>query len=125
MRCAAVALGATQGGTPMLRQTRVTFTLLAILALLVISSTAGLAVSGRSSERKITSAKDAAGNLDEVSASILEQAGARYAPGTSVPGSAFLAAFQQGRALSSVGGAWTELTTKAYDSDDKNYRDPI
>src|SRR6267143_2156707 len=57
----------------MLRQTRVTFTALAILALLVISSTAGLAVSGSSSE----------------------------------------------------GGAWTELTTKAYDSDDKNYRDPV
>jgi hypothetical protein len=109
----------------MLRLTRVTFTALALLTLLVATSASGLAVSGRSSERKIERAKDAAGNLDEISASILEQAGARYAPGTSVPGSAFLAAFQQGRALSSVGGSWTELTTKPYDSDDRNYRDPV
>ncbi|TMC02957.1 MAG: exo-alpha-sialidase [Chloroflexi bacterium] len=109
----------------MLERTRLMFTPFAILVLLVLISTAGLAVSGRSSDRKIERTKDAAGNLDEVSASILEQAGARYAPGTSVPGSAFLAAFQQGRALPLVGGAWSELTTKMYDSDDKNYRDPV
>jgi hypothetical protein len=109
----------------MLRRTRATFTALAILTLLVVTSTAGFAVSGRSSDRGIERTKEAAGNLDEISASILEQAGARYAPGTSVPGSAFLAAFQQGQALPLVGGAWTELTTKKYDSDDKNYRDPI
>src|SRR5258706_9773480 len=102
----------------MLPRLRLMSPALGMLPLPVISSTAGLAVSGRSSDRKIDRTKDAAGNLDEVSASILEQAGARYAPGTSVPGSAFVAAFQQGRALSSVGGAWTELTTKAYDSDD-------
>src|SRR6266516_6100590 len=113
------------GGTLMLHRTRPAFTALAILALLVVTSTAGLAVSGRSSDRAIVRTKDAAGNLDEVSRSILEQAGARYAPGTSVPGSAFLAAFQQGQALPLVGGAWSELTTKIYDSDDKNYRDPV
>lgn len=106
-------------------RTRLMFTALALLTLLVATSTAGLAVSGRSSDRKIERAKDAAGNLDEVSASILEQAGMRYAPGTSVPGSAFLTAFQQGQALPLVGGAWTELTTKRYDSDDANYRDPV
>ena len=109
----------------MLHHARVTFTVLAILTLVVMASTAGLAVSGRSSDRKIERTKDAAGNLDEVSASILEQAGARYAPGTSVPGSAFLAAFQQGQALPLVGGAWSELTTKKYDSDDPRYRDPV
>ena len=109
----------------MLHRTRLMFTALAILTLLVVTSTAGLAVSGRSSDRKIERTKDAAGNLDEVSASILEQAGMRYAPGSSVPGSAFLAAFQQGQALPLVGGAWSELTTKKYDSDDANYRDPV
>src|SRR5881628_3596971 len=102
-----------QGGTPMLHRIRPTFTALAILALLVVTSTAGFAVSGRSADRAIQRTKDAAGNLDEVSASILEQAGARYAPGTSVPGSAFLAAFQQGRALPLVGGALSALAVQA------------
>lgn len=48
---------------------------------------------------------------------------ARTAPGIVLPG-AYSAAFTSFAALSTVGGSWTEVTSRPYNSDDPRYRDP-
>jgi hypothetical protein len=47
------------------------------------------------------------------------------APGVSVDAAAYLAAQDEAAALPVVGGAWSEVTTKPYDLDATDYRDPF
>jgi len=78
----------------------------------------------RSTERALT--EDADGNFE-----VLEQADqyaeARTAPADSVDAGAFSAGYKAYKNLPVWGGsgAWTETTTKPYDSDAHNYRDPV
>src|SRR5205807_9156996 len=62
---------------------------------------------------------------DEIGRAILEYSTARVAPGTTIDGGALTAAYQQKAALSTVGGSWSEITNKPYDSDAPGYRDPF
>jgi hypothetical protein len=52
-------------------------------------------------------------------------AAVRTAPGTSVSAGAFQAARSAAAALPLAAGSWSELTTKPYNSDAVNYRDPF
>lgn len=60
---------------------------------------------------------------DEIIGIAQEYADARTAPGIVLPG-AYGAAFASLQALPATGGAWTEVTTRPYNSDDPRYRDP-
>src|SRR5262245_57062474 len=99
-------------------------TALAILAILAYSSLA-LGGGGKSSSREIDSQNQAANFLDELSQSSLQYAASRVAPGTTVPDGAFVAARLAIASLPTVGGAWSEVTNKQYDSDAHGYRDPV
>src|SRR3954469_2583811 len=61
---------------------------------------------------------------DDMLRAASEYANARTAPGVVLPG-AYSAAFASLQALPSTGGAWTEVTTRPYNSDDLRYRDPF
>src|SRR5439155_13191374 len=77
---------------------------------------------GKSSERALSEA--ARGNFE-----VLEQADqyaeARTAPADMVDAGAFSDAYLAAKNLPLVGGPWTEITTKPYDSDAHGYRDPV
>src|SRR3954468_17363658 len=60
----------------------------------------------------------------DIARAATEFANARMAPGIVLPG-AYTAAFATLQALPSVGGTWTEVTTRPYNSDDLRYRDPF
>ena len=98
---------------------------LSIVSLLAFSIVGLADPSTRASERALLKAADANSNADEVSRASLEYATARVAPGTSLSAAAFTAAYQQKAALSTVGGSWSEITSKPYDSDAPGYRDPF
>jgi len=53
-----------------------------------------------------------------------QYAQARVAPGIVLPG-AYSAAFASLAGLPAVGGTWSEVTNRPYDSDDPRYRDPF
>src|SRR4051812_16482128 len=61
---------------------------------------------------------------DDMLRAASEFANARTAPGIVLPG-AYSAAFASLQALPSTAGAWTEVTTRPYNSDDLRYRDPF
>ena len=64
------------------------------------------------------------GGESREAATLAEQyAQARTAPGIVAPG-AYSAAFASMQGLPTLGGPWTEVTVKPYDSDDPGYRDP-
>jgi hypothetical protein len=96
--------------------------ILAGLAATVAAVAASSDPANRSSARKLTG--DAAGQFEALEAAD-QYAEARTAPGGVVAPGAFSAAYAQAAALPIAGGAWTELTTKPYDSDAANYRDPV
>jgi hypothetical protein len=96
-----------------------------LAAILVFAATpvfAGSTPSGRSSERELT---EAAEGTFEVLEAANQYAEARTAPADEVDAGAFSGAYLAAKNLPTFGGAWTELTTKPYDSDDPNYRDPV
>jgi hypothetical protein len=77
---------------------------------------------GRSSERDL---EKAAEGTFEVLEAAEQYAEARTAPADEVDPGAFSGAYAAARALPVVGGAWSEITTKPYDSDAQGYRDPV
>ena len=106
------------------RHTRAFAAVFAVLALLT-SANLALGQAGKSAERQLAKASEAAGFHDELSRSSLEYAAARIAPGTVVPAGAFGAARLAATSLPTVSGTWSEITNKPYDSDDHAYRDPV
>jgi hypothetical protein len=99
----------------------VLLSILAVLALL-LAATPVLAVSGRSSERELSEAAEGRFEALEGAAQYSE---ARTAPADEVDAGAFSAAYAAAQALPVTGGAWSELTTKPYNSDAQGYRDPV
>jgi hypothetical protein len=97
---------------------------LAALGLLfvVTSGFAGATATGKSSERGLTEAAD---GTFEVLEAAQQYAEARTAPADVVDAGAFTGAYADANALPVVGGPWTELTTRDYNSDDPGYRDPV
>jgi hypothetical protein len=95
-----------------------------VLAALAFGVTSVLAGSGggKSAERSLKD--DAEGNFD-----VLEQADqyaeARTAPADTVDAGAFSQGYAAYKALPVTPGTWTQLTTGPYDSDARNYRDPV
>jgi hypothetical protein len=77
---------------------------------------------GKSSERSLT---EAAGGTYEVLEAADQYAEARTAPADIVDAGAFSGAYLAAKNLPLVGGAWSEITTKPYDSDAHGYRDPV
>ena len=73
--------------------------------------------------------EQALNNAAEGSFDVLEQADqyaeARTAPADDIDAGAFSGAYAAANTLPLVGGSWTELTTKPYDSDAHGYRDPV
>jgi hypothetical protein len=97
---------------------------LATLGLLLVATTgfAGSTATGKSSERSLT---EAAEGTFEVLEAAQQYAEARTAPADEVDAGAFSGAYLAAKNLPTFGGAWTEVTTKNYDSDDPDYRDPV
>ena len=103
-----------------------TFAALFSIVALVASASLGVnAQSKRSADRAIENASKAATAEDDLTRSSIEYAAARVAPGTDVDPGAFTAARLATTALPLVGGAWSEVTSKPYDSDAQGYRDPV
>jgi hypothetical protein len=75
-------------------------------------------------ERARPKVGDAGDETSEALAAAEQYAQARTAPGLVLPG-AYGAAFASLSGLPSIGGAWTEVTNRPYDSDDRRYRDPV
>jgi hypothetical protein len=94
---------------------------MAAVALTVTPAAAGSG-SGRSGERTLSEAGEGAFEALE---SADQYAEARLSPGDTVDAGAFTAAHAAAQALPVVGGPWTEVTTKQYDSDAHGYRDPV
>jgi len=76
-------------------------------------------------DRKLQKDAEAAEQRDEMSRAANEYEAMRIAPGTSLDPAAFTTARAAAASLPTVGGAWSEVTTKRYDSDDPSYRDPV
>src|SRR5918912_1132524 len=96
-----------------------------VVAILVFAATpvfAGSTPSGHSSERELT---EAAEGTFEVLEAAQQYAEARTAPADEVDAGAFSGAYLAAKNLPTFGGAWTELTTRPYDSDAHGYRDPV
>src|SRR6266542_573867 len=77
---------------------------------------------GRSGERDLS---EAAEGRFEVLEGAEQYAEARTAPADEVDAAAFIGAYAAARNLPVVGGPWSEITTKPYDSDALGYRDPV
>jgi hypothetical protein len=77
---------------------------------------------GKSSERTLE--KAAEGSFEVLEAAD-QYAEARTAPADSIDPDAFSGAYAAANNLPLVGGSWSELTTKPYDSDAHGYRDPV
>jgi hypothetical protein len=77
---------------------------------------------GKSSSRALT---NAVGGTFEVLEAADQYAEARTAPADLVDAGAFSGAYLAAKNLPLVGGPWSEVTTKPYDSDAHNYRDPV
>ncbi|HEY3004921.1 MAG TPA: hypothetical protein VGJ44_21410 [Kribbellaceae bacterium] len=91
----------------------------------VAAATPGMAAGsggGRSGERDLT---EAAEGRFEVLEGAQQYAEARTAPADEVDAAAFIGAYAAARNLPVVGGPWSEITSKPYDSDALGYRDPV
>jgi hypothetical protein len=93
-----------------------------VIAVAIGQAAAGTGSGGRSSERSLT--EGAEGSFEALEAAD-QYAEARTSPGDVVDAGAFSGAYAAARALPVVGGAWSEVTTKKYDSDAHGYRDPV
>lgn len=111
-----------------LRSPRARIVILGVLAVLgaLLVSVGAIGASAdpaqRSDARKLSG--DAEGQFEALEAAD-QYAEARTAPGGTVLPGAFSGAYAQAALLPVSGGAWGELTTKKYDSDAANYRDPV
>ena len=94
----------------------------AMLALTGTSVLAGSGGNGRSSERAL---KDDAKGSFEVLEAADQYAEARTAPADTISAGAFSQGYRDYQQLTATGGAWSEVTTKPYNSDDPNYRDAV
>jgi hypothetical protein len=105
---------------------RAALVLIAVALGLLVTVAPGIAGSststGKSSERKL---QDAAEGTFDVLEQANQYAEARTAPADSVDAGAFDNAYAQAAALPLASGTWSEQTTKPYDSDAQNYRDPV
>jgi hypothetical protein len=88
----------------------------------LLAAGAGPALATKSDERALT---EASNGQYEMLESADQYAEARTSPADSVDAGAFTAAYGSALALPVTGGAWSELTTKPYNSDDPAYRDPV
>jgi hypothetical protein len=107
-----------------LRSRAAFFGLLGAIALVFAATPvfAGSGGVGKSSERSLTEAVE--GNFEVLEAAD-QYAEARTAPADTVDAGAFSGAYLAAKSLPLVGGAWSEITTKPYDSDAHGYRDPV
>jgi hypothetical protein len=112
----------------------------AVAAALVMTAGAGSAVAGDGArggpaglmahgsshaQAKASESDDPGGETNDLMDRSEQYAAIRTAPATQVSSAAFAAAAQQAKALPIAGGSWTELTTKPYNSDAVNNRDPF
>jgi photosystem II stability/assembly factor-like uncharacterized protein len=70
-------------------------------------------------------AEEAGEGSDEILESAFSFAAVATAPAATVDSAAFVSAFTQAQALSVVGGPWTQLQNTNYNSDNRDYRDPV
>lgn len=70
-------------------------------------------------------ARDGSDNDGDLADRQAAYAAERTAPGGSLSGQALIDAAAQARALPTVGGAWQEVTTAAYNAEPANYTDPF
>ncbi len=99
--------------------------ILSIVGLAAVAAAApGVAAGsgGRSGERDLS---EGAEGRFEVLEGAEQYAEARTAPADEVDAAAFIGAYAAARNLPVVGGPWSEITTKPYDSDALGYRDPV
>jgi hypothetical protein len=95
---------------------------LAVVGVFTVPAMASTTPMGRSDERSLTEAGE--GSFEALE-SADQYAEARTAPADTVDAGAFTGAYAAARALPVVGGPWSEVTTKKYDSDAHGYRDPV
>jgi hypothetical protein len=104
-------------------KTALSFGVAALGFLLIIATgAAGSTSTGRSAERGL---EKAAEGTFEVLEAADQYAEARTAPANEVDAAAFIGAYAEAKALPVTGGAWSEITTHPYNSDDPRYRDPV
>jgi hypothetical protein len=99
--------------------------ILSIVGLAAVAATGpGMAATGggRSGERELT---EGAEGRFEVLEGAEQYAEARTAPADEVDAGAFTGAYAAARDLPVVGGPWSEITTRPYNSDAQGYRDPV
>jgi len=94
----------------------------AMIAASITPAVAGSDPAGRSTERVL---KDAGEGSFEALEAADQYSEARTSPGDTVDAGAFTAAYAAAQALPVVGGPWSEVTNKRYDSDAHGYRDPV
>jgi hypothetical protein len=99
--------------------------LFSVAALVASASVSVNAQAKRSSDRSIGNAAKAVDLEDDLTRASTEYAAARVAPATDVDAAAFTAARTSASALPVLGGSWSEVTSKPYDSDAQGYRDPV
>jgi len=75
--------------------------------------------------RLALAAKEDESAVDEPLEAVEQYATIRTAPAGTVTPGAFAAAYKSAATLPLTGGAWTEVTSKPYDNDDPNFRDPF
>jgi hypothetical protein len=80
---------------------------------------------GLSAARTLDDSDEGDDESEEIMDRSEQYAAVRTAPGTSVSAGAFQAARSAAAALPLAAGSWRELTTKPYNSDALNYRDPF
>src|SRR5262249_470160 len=86
------------------------------------SGAGGFRGNGKSSERGLTEAGEGSFEVLEAADQYAE---ARTAPADVVDAGAFSAAYPPPSSPPLVGGWWTEIRTKPYDSEAPGYRDPV
>jgi hypothetical protein len=84
----------------------------------------GLADSGGNGKSSARELSDAAEGTFEVLEAADQYGEARTSPAETVDAGAFSGAYLAAKNLPLVGGPWSEITTKSYNSDAKGYRDP-
>ena len=129
-----ILAGRSEDGMARRSSTSVLLVLGATIPLTVLAGSAGAAGPARgplgllahpsATAPSATDDGDEGGETRELLDRAEQYAAVRTAPAATVSSEAFLAARAQAAALPQAGGAWSELTTKPYDSDAVRFRDP-
>jgi photosystem II stability/assembly factor-like uncharacterized protein len=98
---------------------------IALLVLLAIPGNAARRGGSINTKRSLESEEDAEEGRDEILGIAYSFAGVATAPGIEVDSAAYVEAFAHAASLPVVGGSWTELQNKRYNSDNRDYRDPF